>query len=289
MQETSNYQLVKQELTDKADITQISGNWDKIDAEMKRLSDEKFDKAGGTITGATTINGALNATSGATVTGGGTVDTLTVQWGTTTDTLVVNGDATLNGKTLTNTINAISGSQIMNISVPKPVGGDALGFIIQWSDGTTPRVSLTHHPEKTSNDKQIATTNWVKSLVATTSEYGLVRLASENDALAPTDPLATVTMPLMYEVSDFRRISTAYEVGDKVACAFEYEYFLECTQAGTTSDTTLDTRNVQFGQVIDDGTVQWTVRAHIKSINGVVPDQDGNVEIQAGINLKVWG
>lgn len=274
MQETSNYQLVKQELTDKADITQISGNWDKIDTEMKRLSDEKFDKAGGTITGGTTISA------------GG----ITVIGGVNSDSLVVTGDATVNGKTLTNTINAISGSQVMNIGVPNPTGaGESLGLIIQWVGGTSPRVSTTHHPDKTANDKQVATTNWVKSLVATTSEYGLVRLASENDALAPTDPHATVTMPLMYEVSDFRRISTAYEVGDKVACAFEYEYFLECTQAGTTSDTTLDTRNVQFGQVIDDGTVQWTVRAHIKSINGAVPDQDGNVEIQAGINLKVWG
>ena len=51
MQSTTNYQLVKQELTDKADITQISGNWDKIDTEMKRLSDEKFDKSGGAIGG----------------------------------------------------------------------------------------------------------------------------------------------------------------------------------------------------------------------------------------------
>lgn len=57
MQSTTNYQLVKQELTDKADITQISGNWDIIDTQLKVLSDDKFDKSGGTIAGNLTVNG----------------------------------------------------------------------------------------------------------------------------------------------------------------------------------------------------------------------------------------
>lgn len=120
MQSTTNYQLVKQELTDEADITQISGNWDKIDAEMKRLSDEKFDKSGGTIAGKTTISkGGLD------VTGGTTTDSLTVEQNaevkgvltviknliakaalTITGKLTANGGLAVTGGTTTDTLNA---------------------------------------------------------------------------------------------------------------------------------------------------------------------------------------
>lgn len=119
--------------------------------------------------------------------------------------------------------------------------------------------------------------------VATTSEYGLVRFASESDVLTESED-ATMNVPLAYELNDFRRIDKAYSVGDKVNCAFKFEYYLECTQAGTTSDESLDTRNVTFGQVIEDGTCQWTVRAHVKSVNGSVPDANGNVQVQVGLD-----
>lgn len=89
---------------------------------------------------------------------------------------------------------------------------------------------------------------------------------------------ATMNVPLAYELNDFRRISKTYSVGDKVNCAFKFEYFLECTQAGTTSAESLDTRNVMFGQEITDGTVKWVVRAHVKSVNGVAPDANGDVK-----------
>ena len=115
--------------------------------------------------------------------------------------------------------------------------------------------------------------------LATTQSPGVVKLADETAVLSETDE-AAVHVPLMYEINDFRRMNKAYSVGDKVNCAFKHELFLECTQTGTTSNSTLDTRNVTHGQVITDGTVKWTVRTHIKSVNGVVADATGNVAIE---------
>lgn len=91
-----------------------------------------------------------------------------------------------------------------------------------------------------------------------------------------------VCTQLIYEINEVRRKSTAYQVGDKVDCAFQYERFLECTKAGTTSADLLDTRNVTHGQVIADGTVEWTVRTHVRSINGSVAGADGNVLVDVG-------
>ena len=111
---------------------------------------------------------------------------------------------------------------------------------------------------------------------ATTSKAGLVRLAAEEDVLNEA-PQTAVCTQLIYEINEFRRKSTAYQVGDKVDCAFQYERFLECTKAGTTSGELLDTRNVTHGQVITDGTAEWTVRTHIRSINNAVADASGNI------------
>lgn len=121
---------------------------------------------------------------------------------------------------------------------------------------------------------------------ATAEVYGLTKLADET-AMLKEDAGSVVHVPLMYEINDFRRKNTAYQVGDRVACAFLYDVFLECTSAGTTSNETLDTRNVTHGQVIQDGTCQWTVRTHIRSINNVVADGNGNVTIST-VTLKVW-
>lgn len=91
-----------------------------------------------------------------------------------------------------------------------------------------------------------------------------------------------VCTQLIYKINEVRRKSTAYQVGDKVDCAFQYERFLECTKAGTTSADLLDTRSVTHGQVITDGTVEWTVRTHVRSINGSVAGADGNVLVDVG-------
>lgn len=116
---------------------------------------------------------------------------------------------------------------------------------------------------------------------ATTSKAGLVRLAAEEDVLNEA-PQTAVCTQLIYEINEFRRKSTTYAVGDKVDCAFQYERFLECTKAGTTSADLLDTRSVTHGQVIADGTVEWTVRTHVRSVNGNVAGADGNVLVDVG-------
>lgn len=117
---------------------------------------------------------------------------------------------------------------------------------------------------------------------ATTSKAGLVRLAAEEDVLNEA-PQTAVCTQLIYEINEFRRKSTPYAVGDKVDCAFQYERFLECTKAGTTSADLLDTRSVTHGQVIADGTVEWTVRTHARSINGSVAREDGDVPVDVGV------
>lgn len=117
---------------------------------------------------------------------------------------------------------------------------------------------------------------------ATTSKAGLVRLAAEEDVLNEA-PQTAVCTQLIYEINEFRRKSTAYQVGDKVDCAFQYERFLECTKAGKTSAELLDTRNVTHGQVIADGMVEWTVRTHVRSVNGNVAGADGNVLVDVGV------
>lgn len=126
-------------------------------------------------------------------------------------------------------------------------------------------------------------TNWDDfTPYATASTYGLVKVADQTAILNESDE-AALTVDKSYELNDFRRMNTTYAVGDKVNCAFKFELFLECTQAGTTSAYPLNTRNATHGQIITDGTVQWTVRTHIKSVNGVVAGADGNVNIDTGV------
>lgn len=115
--------------------------------------------------------------------------------------------------------------------------------------------------------------------VATAENYGLVRVAKPTDVLDTVQD-AAITPAVYHDVSDFRHKGTAYSLGDKVECMFNHELFLECTKAGTTSSTPLDTRNVKHGQVLTDGTAQWTVRTHIKSVNGVVAGENGDVVIE---------
>lgn len=48
---TTNYSLIKPELTDVADITATNQNWDTIDAELKDLYDGKLSLSGGIMNG----------------------------------------------------------------------------------------------------------------------------------------------------------------------------------------------------------------------------------------------
>lgn len=115
--------------------------------------------------------------------------------------------------------------------------------------------------------------------VATTETYGLVRVADDDAVLEDENDEAAITPAVYHDVSDFRHKETAYSVGDKVECMFNFELFLECTQAGTTGSGALDTRNVTHGQEITDGMVKWTVRTHIRSVNNAVADAGGNIDV----------
>lgn len=52
---TANYNLVKPEFTDAADITAMNPNWDTIDTTLKGLDNDKVSDTGDTLTGMLTF------------------------------------------------------------------------------------------------------------------------------------------------------------------------------------------------------------------------------------------
>lgn len=283
MQETTNFKLKKQELTDKADITQISENWDIIDTKLH----EKFDAAGGTISGNVTVNGQIigkDSLLGVVDVTKGTNPDSEKSWhlgvyDSTGFDIPSDRLARIQYTALTD------GSAQLAMMVDKygdtsSESEDANGIIMQYAADGTGKVSLTHNPAATSNDKQVATTYWVNNKIATPSEFGFVKLADENAFIQATDQNSTIALPLIYKINDFRRPSTNYALNDCVACPFKYDVFLECTKAGETSSEALDTREVTYGKVITDGTAQWTVRSHVKKVNNGIADANGNVTVE---------
>ena len=117
--------------------------------------------------------------------------------------------------------------------------------------------------------------------LATTENYGLVKLAGEDEELNPAAYNVALAPSNVYKLCNFRIISTAYEVGDVVACAYHADLQLKCTQAGTTSAEPLNTVNVTAGQELTDGTVKWAVETlgNVKTVNGQEPDEGGNVTL----------
>lgn len=95
--------------------------------------------------------------------------------------------------------------------------------------------------------------------LATTADPGVVLLADETAEKNPTAARALAPANV-YKLCNFRIISTAYEVGDVVACAYHADLQLKCTQAGMTSADPLDTSTATAGQTINDGTVKWIVQ-----------------------------
>lgn len=285
MQLTTNYQLKKQELTDKADITQISDNWDIIDSELfKRL-----ETSGGEVTGDLKVSGELISEAslcGVIDVTKGTNPELQQSWEI--------GLYDFNGfEVPNNQLGAIQytafedGSAQLSLLVNKYSDtasslDSANGVIIKYEQDGGSRVNLTHNPIPTSNDTQIATTYWVNSKIATDKEYGLVKLANEDSFVKSNESASIISVPFFHQVNDLRRANTAYFVGDRVACAFNFHLFLECTQAGVTSDSALDTRSVKHGQVINDGSAQWTVRTKAKSVNDILADENGNISLSGG-------
>lgn len=96
--------------------------------------------------------------------------------------------------------------------------------------------------------------------LATTEAPGIVLLADETAEKNPTAARA-LAPGNVYKLCNFRINSTAYDVGDVVACAYHADLQLKCTQAGTTSAEPLDTSTATAGQEIVDGGVKWTVES----------------------------
>ena len=183
MIQTTNYKLNKIELVDSpADITVLNVNWDKIDTELNNLSNNKFDKSGGTISGAVTVNGTLTTNSLVNI--GEYKLKVDITKGQTPieakyATIGIYDNSLSEGYRLGRIQYGIStnntASMAMYVNRPNDAESeDSCGLLAQWLNGTTARISVTHHPETASNDKSVATTYWVRNLKATASQYGLV-------------------------------------------------------------------------------------------------------------------
>ena len=101
--QTTNYKLHKFDLADTpADITVLNPSMDIIDTQLKSLSDKKFDKSGGTISGNVAVTGTSTFTGKLTANGGIATKALVATGldlngnGDISGTLVVGGAATFN-------------------------------------------------------------------------------------------------------------------------------------------------------------------------------------------------
>ena len=110
----------------------------------------------------------------------------------------------------------------------------------------------------------------------------IIKISSQDNKLVFTSKngnISTDVPTFYYGPVGFRQENTRYQLGDIVHCMFNPVLFLECTKSGTTSAASLDTRTVTHGQVLTDGTLQWTVKTYIKSINGNTANEDGDVTL----------
>ena len=169
MQYTSNYRLKKQELTDKADITQISENWDTIDSELATVDG----KSGGAITGDVEINGHLSTEGFNTkldyIKGQTPAEPKNATWN------ILDSENNRVAKVQFNISESGVPSIGMYVNKNNNAGSeDSTGVVCQWND-VTPKVSITHNPDKAANDNQIATTNWVKSQIATSANEDKIK------------------------------------------------------------------------------------------------------------------
>lgn len=114
---------------------------------------------------------------------------------------------------------------------------------------------------------------------ATATTFGLTRVAAEEDVLNCQCNEASVTPSTLYKMAEFRTAQTEYAVGDTVGCPFHHDLYLKCITGGTTGADALDTRNVNAGDVLTDGDVNWQVCRKLATINNISPDEAGNVKI----------
>lgn len=171
----------------------------------------------------------------------------------------------------------VSGNIVQVCYVPNQTDNTVRTFWRNCDNGVTFGKWSESGALKTVNSIAPDTSGNVEIPAATPETYGLVRAATDATVIDEDADDAAITPAVYHDVSDFRHKNTAYALGDKVECMFNFELFLECTKAGTTSSTPLNTRTVKHGQVITDGTAEWTVRTHIRSINNAVADASGNI------------
>lgn len=100
---------------------------------------------------------------------------------------------------------------------------------------------------------------FAEDLPATPATYGLMRVAAVEDERNCQCEDAAITPANLYDLNNYRKASTAYKVGDVVACPYHAEFMLKCTQAGTASTGSLDTTSATLGKVYTDGGVKWEV------------------------------
>lgn len=135
--------------------------------------------------------------------------------------------------------------------------GSGYGLVIFYSHHNTPAGYLQIQDGRFAAD---APTQLITGAdMATTETPGIAKLAGEDDELNPT-ARAAVTPANVFKLCNFRIVSTAYKVGDVVACAYHADLQLKCTQAGTTSAETLNTSGAYAGQEITDGSAKWLVQ-----------------------------
>ena len=97
-------------------------------------------------------------------------------------------------------------------------------------------------------------------LIATPSTFGLMRVAAPEDEVDCSCNDASITPSNLYDLSNYRRANTEYNVDDKVGCPYHHNLQLKCTVAGTTSSEALNTKGaLEAGTEIVDGTVTWQV------------------------------
>lgn len=62
-----------------------------------------------------------------------------------------------------------------------------------------------------------------------------------------------------YAMADYPLRNKEYSLNAIVACPYHAEFVLKCTQAGTTSTSSLDTTSATLGKIYTDGGVKWEV------------------------------
>ena len=95
--------------------------------------------------------------------------------------------------------------------------------------------------------------------MASTTNYGVMRVAAQTDETDCSCNDASITPSNLYSLANYRRANTEYQVNDTVACPYHHDLQLKCTVGGTTSGQALDVDNLQVDSTVEDGTVVWQV------------------------------